>query len=111
MFLAYSPKRLNPGNKNLPARAYVDSQMEVSWRLKFYPWLEQGQDMMKLAAISDAINAFNARAVRQQIQHVLVHIRQNSDSNSSDWYFNDIDFPETRPLFGNWFGLALAQHP
>jgi UDP-N-acetylglucosamine 2-epimerase (non-hydrolysing) len=24
----------------------------------------------------------------------LVHIRQNSDSNSSDWYFNDIDFPK-----------------
>ena len=51
-------------------------------------------NMMKVAAICEAINAFNARAVREEIQHVLVQIRQHSDSKGSDSYFNDIELPE-----------------
>jgi UDP-N-acetylglucosamine 2-epimerase (non-hydrolysing) len=51
------------------------------------------QNMMKLAAICEAINEFNGRAAGEEIQHVLVQIRQQSDSKRSDSYFNDLALP------------------
>ena len=51
-------------------------------------------NLIKVAAICEAINAFNDRAAGEKVQHVLVQIRQQSDSKGSDSYFNDLELPE-----------------
>lgn len=48
-------------------------------------------NLMKVAAICEAINAFNGRAAGDEIQHVLVQIQQHSGGDS---YFNDLELPK-----------------
>src|SRR5918995_2999420 len=47
-------------------------------------------NLMKVAAICDAIKAINGRAGGEEIQHVLVH----ATDNRSDSFFNDLELPK-----------------
>ncbi len=51
-------------------------------------------NMMKVAAICEAIKEFNTGAAGEKIQHVLVQIRQLPADDGSDSYFNDVELPE-----------------
>jgi UDP-N-acetylglucosamine 2-epimerase (non-hydrolysing) len=51
-------------------------------------------DMMKVAAICEAIKDFNTGAAGEEIQHLLVQIRRKSVGDGSDSYFNDLEVPE-----------------
>src|SRR5678815_5758020 len=51
--------------------------------------------LMKIAAVCEAITKINARVVGgQEIQHVLVQIREHASSNRSDPFFNDLELPK-----------------
>ena len=62
--------------------------------LKFLSVAGARPDMMKVAAICEAIKDFNSGAAREEIQHVLVRIRRQSVGDGSDSYFNDLELPE-----------------
>ena len=47
-------------------------------------------NLMKVAAICDAIKAINGRAGGNEIQHLLVY----ADGNRSDSFFNDLELPK-----------------
>lgn len=47
-------------------------------------------NLMKVAAICDAIKAINGRAGGNEIQHLLVH----ADGNRFDSFFNDLELPK-----------------
>jgi UDP-N-acetylglucosamine 2-epimerase (non-hydrolysing) len=47
-------------------------------------------NLMKVAAICEAIKARNGRAGAEEIQHVLVH----ANDNRSDSFFNDLELPK-----------------
>src|ERR1041384_4003576 len=52
-------------------------------------------NLMKIAAICEAIKKINGRAAdEKQIQHVLVQVREHADSNRSDLLFNDLKLPK-----------------
>ena len=63
-------------------------------------------NFMKIAAICDAIKEFNQMALREDIQHVLVHTGQHYDANMSDFFFNDLELPKP-DLF---LGVGSASH-
>ena len=52
-------------------------------------------NLMKIAAICEAIKKINSRAAgEEEIQHVLVQVREHAYSNRSDTFFNDLELPK-----------------
>jgi len=52
-------------------------------------------NLMKIAAICEAIKTINGRAAgEEEIQHVLVQVREHAYSNRSDPFFNDLELPK-----------------
>jgi UDP-N-acetylglucosamine 2-epimerase (non-hydrolysing) len=52
-------------------------------------------NLMKVAAICEAIKGVNGRAAgEEKIQHVLVQVREHADNNRSDRFFNDVELPK-----------------
>lgn len=51
-------------------------------------------DFMKIAAICEAIKAFNSRSTVNNVEHVLVHTGQHYDANTSESFFNDLELPK-----------------
>jgi UDP-N-acetylglucosamine 2-epimerase (non-hydrolysing) len=51
-------------------------------------------NFMKIAAICEAIKAFNSRSTVNNVEHVLVHTGQHYDANMSESFFNDLELPK-----------------
>jgi UDP-N-acetylglucosamine 2-epimerase (non-hydrolysing) len=51
-------------------------------------------NFMKIAAICEAVKAFNSRSTINKLEHVLVHTGQHYDANMSESFFNDLELPK-----------------
>ncbi len=51
-------------------------------------------NFMKIAAICEAIKAFNSRSTVNNVEHVLVHAGRHYDANMSESFFNDLELPK-----------------
>jgi UDP-N-acetylglucosamine 2-epimerase (non-hydrolysing) len=63
-------------------------------------------NFMKIAAICEAIKAFNASCSGKELQHFLVHTGQHYDASMSESFFNDLELP--RPDIS--LGVGSASH-
>ena len=64
---------------------------------------------MKIAAICEAVKAFNAKSDKEEVEHVLVHTGQHYDANMSDFFFNDLELPKPNLYLGVGSGSHAAQ--
>jgi UDP-N-acetylglucosamine 2-epimerase (non-hydrolysing) len=63
--------------------------------LKILSVADARPNLMKIAAICEAIKKINGRAAgEEEIQHVLVQVREHAYSNRSDPFFNDLELPK-----------------
>lgn len=66
-------------------------------------------NFMKIAAICEAVKAFNAKSDNPELEHVLVHTGQHYDANMSDFFFNDLELPKPNLYLGVGSGSHAAQ--
>src|SRR5512135_332916 len=66
-------------------------------------------NFMKIAAICEAVKAFNAKSDNPELDHVLVHTGQHYDANMSDFFFNDLELPKPNLYLGVGSGSHAAQ--
>ena len=68
--------------------------------LKFLSVVESRPGLIKVSAISEAIQRFNRDPSGRKIHHVLIHTGQSSETADVARYFNDLDLPKPDKYLG-----------
>ena len=66
-------------------------------------------NLMKIAAVCEAVKNYNSGENPSNIDHVLVHTGQHFNLNASDSFFNDLDLPQPQLFLGVGSGTHSVQ--
>ncbi len=66
-------------------------------------------NIMKIAAVCEAVKKYNSGGNPSSVDHVLVHTGQHYNINTSDSFFNDLDLPQPHMFLGVGSGTRSVQ--